>query len=222
MGDRVEDTFIFPHPNTADEHGCLAVSRDMNATMLVEAYSRGIFPWTDNPVGWFSPDPRAIWDLQNPRFSRRLLRLVRQKRFVVSFDQAFAQVLKSCVESHENCWITPRFVREYQRLHELGLAHSVEVWENGALVGGLYGIQIGGLFTGESMFSQVSNASKVAFVYLVERLTKMSVQVLDFQVLSPHTESLGAFEIPRVEFLERIDEALKVPWRPGRWDVQEV
>ena len=218
MGESLESNFIFPHPDTADRFGCVAVSREMNVPMLVEAYARGIFPWTDNPVGWFSPDPRAVFDLEQPKFPKRLLRLVRQKRFEVTFDQSFAEVLEACRASHQSNWITPRFVRAYNELHRIGLAHSVEVWQDGDLVGGLYGVQIAGLFAGESMFSKVSNTSKVALVHLVEHLVNLGGVLLDFQVLSPHTESLGAIDIPRAEFLKRVDEALTVCWQPGKWD----
>lgn len=203
----------FPHPDTADETGCVAITRDITPELLLAAYRQGIFPWTDAPVRWFSPDPRAIFLWDRVTLPSNLRKIARRQRFVVTFDQAFTEVMRGCAESHadDGVWITPRFLRAYAALHAQGHAHSVEVWQDGQLVGGLYGVQTRGLFAGESMFYRVSSASKVAFLHLIERLQAMNILLLDAQVLNEHTEQLGAVQVHRRDYLALLAQAMRQP-----------
>lgn len=161
-------------------------------------------------VEWFSPDPRGILPLDGFRTSARLRRTIRQQLFDVRVDTAFEAMMQACADRQET-WITPTIIRSYVRLHEMGLAHSVEAWQNGALVGGLYGVALNGAFFGESMFHTVADASKVALVALVERLQARGFALLDTQWVTPHLASFGAVEIPRDEYLQRLRAALDRP-----------
>jgi len=202
--------FHFPHPGTADEDGFLAVGGDLKPGTLLLAYRNGIFPWTTRPITWWSPDPRAIIPLGGLHVSRSLRKLMRQGRFTVSFDRAFRAVMEGCAEprpGRKETWITGAFLAGYTRLHELGYAHSVEVWNGERLAGGLYGVSIGGFFAGESMFSAEENASKVALVSMEERLRLSGYGLFDVQFVTPHLASMGAVEIPRSEYLDRLREA---------------
>ena len=147
--------------------------------------------------------------MENIHFPRRLLRVVRKKSFHITFDTAFESVIRGCQEHHEECWIDEDIVRAFCDFHAMGYAHSVEAWQDGELVGGLYGVHMGRMYAGESMFSRVSNASKVAFYHLVEKLKSLGVELMDAQVLNPNTERFGAVEISRQDFLERLDLALR-------------
>jgi leucyl/phenylalanyl-tRNA--protein transferase len=211
----------FPHPSRADAEGLLAVGGDLAPGTLVHAYTNGIFPWTTDPVTWWSPDPRAILPLDAVHVSRSLRRLLGRAPgdggFEVSFDRDFRAVMEGCAEAapgREETWISPRFVTAYCRLHEMGFAHSVEVWAGGQLAGGLYGVSIGGLFAGESMFSRTANASKVALVRIAERLRAGGWQLFDVQLMTAHLRSMGAVEIPRAHYLSRLAAALAAP---ARW-----
>jgi leucyl/phenylalanyl-tRNA---protein transferase len=203
----------FPPPESADETGLVAVTRSMNADLLVEAYSRGIFPWSENPVRWYSPDPRAIFLRETVQVPRKIGKAMRHHRLRVTFDAAFEEVVRACSEEHasEGVWIGPQFVRAYTDLHRRGDAHSVEVWQDEALVGGLYGVQLGAMFAGESMFYRVPNASKIAFAYLVNHLWKCGTLYIDAQVLNEHTARLGAVLVHRADFLELLAVALESP-----------
>jgi leucyl/phenylalanyl-tRNA---protein transferase len=205
-----EDAAVFPDPLLFDEQGLIAVGGDLSPARLLAAYRAGIFPWygDDTPVLWWSPDPRAIIELDGLHVSRRLARTVRSGRFEATFDKAFAAVMAGCGEREEGTWITPEMHDAYVTLHAMGHAHSAEVWNDGELAGGVYGVTVGGLFAGESMFSRVTDASKVALVHLVERLRARGFTLFDIQYLNPHTESLGGVEIPREEYLRRLREAL--------------
>lgn len=205
-----EDAAVFPDPMLFDEQGLIAVGGDLSPARLLAAYRAGIFPWygDDTPILWWSPDPRAVIELDGLHVSRRLARTVRSGKFTVTFDTAFAEVMAGCGEREEGTWITPEMYQAYVTLHGMGHAHSVEVWRGGELAGGVYGVTVGGLFAGESMFSRVSDASKVALVHLVARLRERGFALFDIQYLNPHTESLGGVEIPRVEYLRRLREAL--------------
>ena len=193
--------------------GCLSVQ------WLLAAYRRGIFPWpvTDGKrevLAWFSPDPRAILELEELHVSRRLERRLRSGQFQVTFDSDFGSVVRGCAAPRRSdgiTWITPEMVTAYGRLHRHGYAHSVEVWQGGRLVGGLYGLALGGFFAGESMFHQVRDASKVALVHLVRRLRHQGFSLLDVQQASPHLARMGAKEIPRRDFLARLQRALAEP-----------
>ncbi len=207
--------FIFPDPRGADATGLVAVTRELDAELLLSAYAQGIFPWTVDPVRWYSPDPRAIFLRDRVRLPRRLGRLMRKENLRVTCDQAFTEVMRACAASHaeEGVWISEPFVRAYGELHEQGFAHSVEVWQDDRLVGGLYGVQLAGLFAGESMFYRVPNASKVAFAHLIGVLDELGNVLLDAQVLNEHTHRLGAVCVRRDDYLALLALALRTPAR---------
>lgn len=202
---------LFLDPERADAEGLVGVGGDLSPKRLLEAYRHGIFPWfdEDSPILWWSPDPRAIFELDGLHVSRRLARTVRSGRFTATVDHAFADVMHGCAHRPgQGVWITPEMIAAYTRLHELGHAHSVEVWHEGRLAGGVYGVTSGGLFAGESMFTRVRDASKVALVHLMERLRQRGFQLFDVQFLNEHTARLGAIEIPRREYLARLRKAV--------------
>ncbi len=206
--------FRFPHPGTADEDGLLAVGGDLKPGTLLLAYRNGIFPWTVHPITWWSPDPRTIIEPDGLHVSRSLKRFMRKGELAVSFDTAFREVMEGCAAprpGREETWISPQFIAAYTELFELGYAHSVECRLNGELVGGLYGVHIGGLFAGESMFSATPNASKAAMAALVERLASRGFLLFDCQLMTAHLESMGAVEIPRSEYLRRLAVAVEAP-----------
>lgn len=203
----LDDQLWFPPLDQAlsDPDGLLAAGGDLSPQRLLLAYRSGIFPWFDDqqPILWWSPDPRCVLLPDQLYLSRSMRKLIRQDRFEVSFDQAFDQVIDACAAPRSEdpgTWITPEMQHAYLTLHRLGSAHSVEVWQQGKLVGGLYGVAIGRVFFGESMFSRVSNASKVGFAKLVEQLADWGYAVIDCQVETEHLMSLGACMIPRSEF----------------------
>ncbi len=212
---------VFPDPSTADANGLVAVSDTMTPELVLEAYRHGIFPWSTAPVRWYSPDPRAIFAYDKIHLSKRLLRELRANRYRVTFDTCFADVIRACAESHAHTgvWISDLFVATYRKLHERGYAHSVEVWRDDALVGGLYGVQVNGLYAGESMFYRVPNASKIAFAYLARHLQSIGVALFDAQVANDHTERLGAVIVRRTEYLRRLARALLVatPFDAKKW-----
>ena len=183
----------------------------IDLALLVRAYREGIFPMAleDGEIGWFSPDPRAILPLDAFRVPARLARLVRQGRFEVSVDRSFEAVMRACADrGDDGTWISEGIVESYVALHRLGLAHSVEVRQGETLVGGLYGVHLGGAFFGESMFHRVTDASKVALVSLVDRLRRRGFLVLDVQWTTPHLRQFGVIEIPRRRYLTLLHEAL--------------
>lgn len=182
---------------------------------LLAAYRSGIFPWSDEPVlSWWSPDPRAIFELDRFHVPRSLARVLRSGRYTVTVDRAFRAVVEGCAApapGRETTWISPAFIEAYTALHQAGHAHSVECWQGYALVGGLYGVALGGLFAAESMFHRAPDASKVALTRLVERLRARGFALLDIQMLTPVTQRLGAIEIPRAEYLRRLRQAVARP-----------
>jgi len=205
-------SFNFPDPSRADPDGLLAVGGNLEPETLLSAYQQGIFPWfdEDTPILWWSPDPRAILEFDNLYVSKRLARTIRTNKFQVTFDQDFDAVVQGCTyRPEEGTWITPEVANAYGEFHRSGHAHSVEVWQQGVLVGGLYGVAIGGLFAGESMFSTVSDASKIALVALVSRLKEKGYQLFDLQIINEHTSTMGATEIPRDDYLAKIKTAIK-------------
>jgi leucyl/phenylalanyl-tRNA---protein transferase len=205
-------SFNFPNPSLADPDGLLAVGGNLEPETLLSAYQQGIFPWfdEDTPILWWSPDPRAILEFDNLYISKRLARTIRTNKFQVTFNQDFDAVVKGCTyRPEEGTWITPEVANAYGEFHRRGHAHSVEVWQQGVLVGGLYGVAIGGLFAGESMFSTVSDASKIALVALVSKLKEKGYQLFDLQIINEHTSTMGATEIPRYNYLARVKSAIK-------------
>jgi leucyl/phenylalanyl-tRNA--protein transferase len=205
-------SFNFPNPSLADPDGLLAVGGNLEPETLLSAYQQGIFPWfdEDTPILWWCPDPRAILEFDNLYISKRLARTIRTNKFQVTFDQDFDAVVKGCTyRPEEGTWITPEVANAYGEFHRRGHAHSVEVWQQGVLVGGLYGVAIGGLFAGESMFSTVSDASKIALAALVSRLKEKGYQLFDLQIINEHTSTMGATEIPRDDYLARAKSAIK-------------
>lgn len=184
----------------------------IDPALLVRAYREGIFPMAldDGEIGWFSPDPRGIIPLDTFHVPARLVRVIRSGRFDLRFDSAFETVMRACAERpDEGTWINDDIVESYLALFRLGLAHSVETWREGQLVGGLYGVHLGGAFFGESMFHRETDASKVALAALVDRLNRRGFSLLDTQWVTPHLEQFGAVEIPRVEYLARLAVAVR-------------
>jgi leucyl/phenylalanyl-tRNA--protein transferase len=215
----------FPHPETAlqDPNGLLAAGGDLSPEWLLTAYAAGIFPWFNDDADailWWSPDPRAVLWLDALKVSRSLAKRLRNGGFRVTADCAFAAVVDGCRAPRattDETWITPRMRQGYLALHDLGYAHSLEVWRDDELVGGLYGMSLGRMFFGESMFSLERDASKVAFCHLVAQLQRWGFNLIDCQIMNAHLHSLGAVEIPRREFLGLLTENNRFPTRQGVW-----
>src|SRR5712692_7533186 len=223
---RLTKDLVFPPPDHAEPDGLLAVGGDLSTERLLLAYELGIFPWygPELPILWGSPDPRLIIEPNDFHVSRRLRQTLRKGHFQVTFDRSFVSVIRSCAtvqrKDQDGTWITGDMQRAYIRLHELGYAHSVESWLEGNLVGGIYGISLGKCFYGESMFSYESDASKAAMAMLIGHLAKWEFHMLDAQVTTRHMLSLGAKEMPRKVFLEKLGAALQFPTMRGRWNVE--
>jgi leucyl/phenylalanyl-tRNA---protein transferase len=215
----------FPAVDTAlaDPNGLLAAGTDLTPERLLDAYSRGIFPWYSDgqPVLWWSPDPRMVLFVDEFRVARSLRKVVRAERFAIRVDSAFRAVIASCAAvprpGQDGTWITPAVVDAYCALHARGHAHSVEAWQGGELVGGLYGVAIGRMFFGESMFARVADASKVALVHLVGILRARGMPLVDCQQETEHLASFGARPIPRREFAKRVVALVHSPPRPAPW-----
>ena len=219
----------FPPVEQASPEGLLAVGGDLRPERLLEAYRKGIFPWynEDQPILWWSPDPRAVLFPDKLHVSRSLKRSLRSNVFTVTLDTRFRDVMAQCAGPRPQypeggTWITSDMLDAYTRLHELGYAHSAETWQNGRLVGGLYGVAIGGTFFAESMFTRVDDASKVALVRLVRQLQTWNFRLIDCQQSSPHVSRFGAEEIPRADFIKHLNEALTLPDRRGPWKFETV
>ncbi len=201
----------FPDPDLADAEGLVAIGGDFSSNRLLAAYRKGIFPWTADPITWWSPDPRAIFELDRFHIPQSLARVIRQGKFEVTINRSFQAVMEGCAApspGRGGAWITEEFIEAYTRLHRQGHAHSVECRLRGELVGGIYGVSIGGLFAGESMFHRVNDASKVALHRLVEHLRQRGFALFDIQMVTPATKPLGAMEIPRREYLQRLSAAV--------------
>ncbi len=200
-------TIEFPDPELADADGMVAAGGDLSVERLLAAYRQGIFPWTVEPITWWSPDPRGIIELDDFHVSESLSKVIRKKPFEVTFDKAFQQVMQGCATpgpKRRGTWITPEFIEAYTELYKKGHAHSVECWQDGKLVGGIYGVAIGGLFAGESMFHLVDNASKVALYHLIQHLQERRFMLFDIQMVTAATEPLGAKAISRSAYLKRL------------------
>lgn len=214
----------FPPPEHSEPDGLLAVGGDLSPQRILLAYRSGIFPWYSKgmPILWWSPDPRMVLFPEELRISHSLRRVLKKGTYDVTFDSAFRDVMMQCAEVRrekgEDTWILPEMVAAYARLHELGYAHSAEAWHEGELAGGLYGIALGGVFFGESMFMRRPDASKVAFVRFVELLRRRNFRLIDCQMTTRHLQNFGAREIAREEFLRLLGEALQDPApSEGEW-----
>ena len=204
----------FPDPRLADAEGLVAVGGDLSVPRLLLAYRSGIFPWTDDPVTWWSPDPRAIFELDRFHVSHSLAKVIRKGVFRISLDDAFEEVMKACAApalGRQSTWISPEYIGAYTELYQQGHAHSLECWDGTRLVGGIYGVAIGGLFAGESMFHRISNASKVGLFHLVEHLRQQGFVLFDIQMLTRATAQLGGITLPRKQYLRRLAEAVQRP-----------
>jgi leucyl/phenylalanyl-tRNA--protein transferase len=214
---------FFPPLESADEDGLLLIGGDLTPAWLLDAYRNAIFPWPifDDPelTAWWSPDPRAIFEIDRFHASRRLRQTWRSGKFQVTCDRAFAGVLRGCATAQDRVgatWLAEDLITAYERLFELGVAHSIEAWHEGQLAGGTYGIAIGGLFTAESMFYRVRDASKVVLVSLHAHLVARGYALWDIQQLTPHTQRFGATEISRGEYVRRLSSALVQPVTFGK------
>ncbi len=205
----LSEELFFPPVTIANEYGIVAIGGDLSTERLLLAYKSGIFPWytTEEPIVWYSPNPRMVLFPEKLKVSKSMRQVLRREIFKVTFNTAFKEVIYNCktidrnAQGETDTWITNEMEKAYIKLYEKGIAKSVEVWKNDELVGGLYGVDLESVFCGESMFSKVSNASKVAFIYLVQKLKKKNYKLVDCQVYNKHLASLGAEEIPRNEFL---------------------
>ncbi len=214
---------LFPPVEWARPDGLLAAYGDLSTERLLLAYQSGIFPWysADSPILWWAPLERAVIAPAELHVGRSLRKAVRRGDFELRFDTAFAEVIAACATTprrgETGTWIVPEMIEAYVRLHAAGYAHSVETYKDGVLVGGLYGVSLGGCFFGESMFSRADDASKVAFVALAERLVAWGFELIDGQMQNPHLDRFGLAVIPRAEFMLRLRRALRHPSRVGRW-----
>jgi leucyl/phenylalanyl-tRNA---protein transferase len=221
-----DDPFPPAEQALVDPNGLLAAGADLSPERLVDAYAQGIFPWFNegDPVLWWSPDPRMVLFVSELHVSRSLRRIVQSGTFTVTMDRAFAEVVAGCAApraDHDGTWITDEMTDAYLRLFDMGIAHSVEVWRGGELAGGLYGVALGRMFYGESMFSRASNASKVALVRLVRQLQQWDFELIDCQMSTTHLASLGAREIARADFVRAVRRLVTMPPVPAPWTIGE-
>lgn len=217
---------VFPLAEYAEPGGVLAVGGDLSPTRLIQAYRNGIFPWYSEgePIWWHSPDPRFVLETERLHVPRTVRPVVNQGRFEIRFDTSFDAVIESCAQrkrpGQAGTWITRGMVRAYRELHRLGFAHCVEAWVDGTLVGGQYGVSLGDVWFGESMFYTEADASKATFVVLAQWLRNQGVQLIDCQVHTEHLERFGAEEWPRERYLARLRELVEKPTRSGRWTIE--
>ncbi len=214
---------VFPDPSLADPNGLLAVGGDLSVERLLLAYSYGIFPWFDegDPIMWWSPPERPVFYPGKIKVSKSLRQIIRKDMFEIRMDTCFEYVMRACAEQRkdkEGTWINDDMIVAYTRLHELGYAHSVECFLDGELAGGLYGVALGKVFFGESMFFKVSNASKVALFALSENLKDRGYHLIDSQVTNGHLLSMGAEEVDRDDFMKMLDKAMQFETKPGKWE----
>lgn len=224
----LSDKLAFPSPHLASKDGLLAVGGDLGMKRLLLAYRLGIFPWFSKhePLMWWSPDPRLVLYPQEIKVSRSLKKTIKKCLFDVTMDTAFLRVINGCAQirskNNTETWIVDDMIKAYCRLHEAGYAHSVEAWYRGELAGGLYGVSLGSCFFGESMFTRINNASKVAFVTFVDFLKTCSFNMIDCQVTTRHMMRFGAREISRSQFLKQLENSLKTPVKRGKWRFPEM
>jgi leucyl/phenylalanyl-tRNA--protein transferase len=219
----LSDDLVFPSPQLAPKEGLLAVGGDLSRERLLLAYRKGIFPWYSRyePILWWSPDPRLVLYPAELNVSKSLQKTIKKGLFRVTMDQAFEAVIHACAHSRtsadEGTWIVEEMIDAYCILHESGYAHSVEAWQDDRLAGGLYGVSLGRCFFGESMFTHISNASKVAFVALIKHLQALNFDLIDCQVATPHLLRFGAREISRTRYLSELEKSLKPRTLKGQW-----
>jgi len=220
---QLTDTLIFPPAELAEKDGLLAIGGDLSPERLLLAYGTGIFPWFSegDPILWWSPSPRLIIFPDEFKIPKRLSRLIRRKKFSVTLDKAFRQVISACATLDERkekgTWITGDMIEAYCRLHDMGYAHSVECWQDDKLAGGLYGISLGRVFFGESMFSRQPDSSKIALVSLVKKITAWDFDLIDCQMKTAHLMQFGAREIPGPEFQKLLAKSMSYPTQKGKW-----
>jgi len=224
---RIPKEHFFPHAALAEPNGLLGVGGDLHPNRLMLAYRSGIFPWYSEgqPILWFSPNPRFVLDPKELHVPRSLKQTIRKKKFRITMDTAFEEVIEQCSikkrEGQFGTWITQEMKESYTELHNMGIAHSIEAWEDDTLVGGLYGVCIGNLFAGESMFAKRSDASKVAFVYAVHQMIAWGIELIDSQVYTEHLERFGAKEIERSEYLYMLEFLVHADRPVGKWSFDE-
>jgi len=216
------EDIVFPPAENSDPDGILAVGGDLSPERLLLAYSSGIFPWysSETPIIWWSPDPRFVIYPSEVKISKSMKQVLNRNIFDIKFDTSFREVITECSgkRKHEKgTWITAEMIEAYVVLHKLGFAHSIEAWREGKLVGGLYGVSLGGMFFGESMFSRESNASKAAFIVLADNLMRLGFDLIDSQVHTEHMESMGAIEMDRGFFLDLVHKSVKRETIIGNW-----
>jgi leucyl/phenylalanyl-tRNA--protein transferase len=222
---RLDDRLVFPPVHLAED-GLLALGGDLRPERLLLAYSQGIFPWyAENlPILWHSPDPRMVMTTRDLVIQRSLKKAIRRRPYELKLDTAFSEVLRGCAEvprpGQTGTWLIPEMVEAYDKLHDLGFAHSIEAWQDGELVGGLYGVSLGAAFFGESMFARAPDASKIAFAACIRQLDAWRIGLVDCQVHTEHLERFGAYEISRLDYLEMLKRALDEPTRRGRWTME--
>lgn len=213
----IEEELIFPPVDLANEDGLLCFGGDLSPERLLLAYKSGIFPWADDPVLWFSPDPRMVIDIENWKPSKSLLRTFKKNIFELRIDHDFNRVMELCADTRESTWISEDFINSYCKIHEMGMAHSFEVYQNNNLVGGLYGLSLGKAFFGESMFHTVTDASKITFMNLILFLRHNNFTLLDCQINNPHLVRLGGVDITRKKYMSELKKALKKETMEGNW-----
>ena len=220
---QLTDKLIFPPAALAEKDGLLAIGGDLSPERLLLAYSTGIFPWFSegDPILWWSPSPRLIIFPDEFKIPKRLSRLIRQKKFSVTLDKAFRQVISACAtldkRKEKGTWITRNMIEAYCQLHDMGYAHSVECWQEDTLAGGLYGISLGRVFFGESMFSRQPDSSKIALVSIVKKITEWDFDLIDCQMKTAHLMQFGAREIPGPEFQKLLAKSMSYPTQTGKW-----
>lgn len=221
---QLPDEIVFPKPELADSDGLLAIGGDLSPLRLLTAYSMGIFPWynEDNPILWWSLDPRLVLFPAEAKFSKSLMRKIKQQEFEIRIDTNFRKVIALCAsqlrKTQTGTWINGDVIKAYTRLHDLGFAHSFEAYKENKLVGGLYGLSLGGVFMGESMFHTETDASKVAFYYLVKYIEAMDFDFIDCQQVTTHLVSLGARPVVRKVFLDLLKKSIQKESRIGKWN----
>lgn len=218
----LDDPFPLTNKALKQPNGLLAAGADLTPGRLIEAYSLGVFPWfnADEPVLWWSPDPRMVLFPDELKVARSLKKVLRNRPYEVRLDTAFGRVMQGCAQPRDGqsgTWISPMMTDAYTRLHEMGVAHSAETWIDGKLAGGLYGVALGRMFYGESMFTEVTDASKIAFVHLVWQLKRWGFGMIDCQMKTAHLETFGAREIPRSDFMRRVSKLIQYSPAPTLW-----